>query len=297
MHYGMSGEDWRFDSESLDSYDAPVPDATELTEEECRYANLPDDPRMIALLTRGGYLEIEHYDQLLESAGRIKDIKQEEIERLKSDREAALLHHSELKSWNVKYEEYVDQFKAEICLKFRRGELRAMGTRLPAPDLNQTDRILEESGQSLADLDVREIQKEQWYSKAINWEESAIYGNSESAIWIHLKTEDILKVFPPLDLLKPEFILPVGQSFALSSSVSRRDQYEQNIRGRPPLPWQDFHIEVARMFRDGQMPEKKEAAIAHIQSWFLLKIGKTVSRAAIGERLKPYFDQLVKKGQ
>lgn len=78
----------------------------------------------------------------------------------------------------------------------------------------------------------------------------------------------MLRVFPPPDLLKPEHILPIGQSFALASSAVQRVQVAQNQRGRPSLPWQDFHVEVARMFRDGKMPSKKEAAIALIQEWF-----------------------------
>jgi hypothetical protein len=294
IQYNHSGKEWRLDSETLDGYHAPIPDGSELTAEECQHANLPDDPRMIALLEHGGYSDVEYYDYLLETC---VDIDQAKIEEIKLDRNAALLHKSELEIWTAKYDEYVDQFQAEICLKLRRGELRAMGTKLPNADPELTDKILEESNRWLRDLDVREIDKEQWYSQSIAWESSAIFGHLESTIWIHVKTEDMLKAFPPPDLLKAEQILPIGQSFALASSATNRVQYEHSQRGRPSLPWQDFHIEVARMFRDGQMPNKKEAAIVHIQNWFLKTLGKEPSRAAVGEKLKPYFDQLIKKGQ
>lgn len=66
MHYGISGKDWRFDEDSRDDYAAPIPDGLELTDEECRFANLPNDPRMTALLERGGYHDVEFYDGLLE---------------------------------------------------------------------------------------------------------------------------------------------------------------------------------------------------------------------------------------
>jgi hypothetical protein len=297
VQYSTSGDEWRFDSEARDGYVAPIPDGSELTEDECSYANLPNDPRMTALLTDGGYLNIEHYDQLLEMFKGCEKTEPVKIQELKSKRNAALSHNSEFENWSMKYLEYVDQFQAEICLKLRRGELRAMGTKLPNADPEITDEILEESNRWLTDLEVREIDKEQWYSQAINWAESAIYGHAESAIWIHVRTEDMLKVFPPQDLVKAENILDIGSSFAVASSAIRGVQNKLNQRGRPSLPWQDFHIEVARMFRDGKMPTKKEAAIAHIQNWFLQTLGKDVSRAAVGEKLKPYFDQLIRKRQ
>jgi hypothetical protein len=43
------------------------------------------------------------------------------------------------------------------------------------------------------------------------------------------------------------------------------------------------------------MPAKKEAGIAMLQEWFEKETGKSPSRAAIGPRLKPYFDELKNK--
>jgi hypothetical protein len=224
-------------------------------------------------------------------------ISKANVKELKSKRASAVKYYSELEKWIEKYRDYVDQFQAEICLKLRRGELHANGNKLPNPDPALTDKILEKSNKWLTELDTIEISKEHWLTETINWEDSAIYGRLESFVWIHVKTEEMLKVFPPQDLVRAEHILDIGSSFAVSSSAIRGVQNKLNQRGRPSLPWQDFHIEVARMFRDGKMPTKKEAAIAHIQNWFLQTLGKDVSRAAVGERLKPYFDKLIKKGQ
>jgi hypothetical protein len=94
--------------------------------------------------------------------------------------------------------------------------------------------------------------------------------------------------------LKKEQLVGLGPSFALASSAIAGANQATSKRGRPPLPWVDFHVEVARMIRDGEMSKKKEAAIAHFQNWFLKSQKKSASRAAIGERLKPYFDALIK---
>lgn len=99
---------------------------------------------MTALLERGGYHDVEFYDGLLDM---YPDSDPTKLEQIKSDREAAILHTSELEVWNEKYDEYIDQFQAEICLKLRRGELQAMGTQLPDVDPEQTDKILEQNKQ------------------------------------------------------------------------------------------------------------------------------------------------------
>jgi hypothetical protein len=49
------------------------------------------------------------------------------------------------------------------------------------------------------------------------------------------------------------------------------------------------------MFRDGEVPDKKEAAIAALQEWFLKQHHISASRAAVGQHLKPYYDRLMPK--
>jgi hypothetical protein len=62
-------------------------------------------------------------------------------------------------------------------------------------------------------------------------------------------------------------------------------------RGRPPFPWEGFHVEVASLIQQNALPEKKEAAIAHFEGWFRDKLGISVSRSAIGQKLKPYYQK------
>jgi hypothetical protein len=84
MHYDSSGNDWRFESEALDGHMAPIPDGFELTEEECRYAGLPDDPTMIALVEHGGFMEIKQYDDFLNSEVNLQYLEKEKMEELKA---------------------------------------------------------------------------------------------------------------------------------------------------------------------------------------------------------------------
>ena len=67
-------------------------------------------------------------------------------------------------------------------------------------------------------------------------------------------------------------------------------------RGRPAYPWEPFHLEVAALLQQGELPSKKEAAIQYFQTWFHTTLGVQPSRAAIGERLKPYYDKFGRRG-
>ncbi len=105
--------------------------------------------------------------------------------------------------------------------------------------------------------------------------------------------EDMLRIFPPSDLIPPENVIQTGETYAIAEhAFASSPKASTGSRGRPPLPWQDFYVEVARMFRDGEMPEKKEAAIQHFQTWFETEQGLKASRSAIGQKLKPFYDSL-----
>ena len=82
MEYDNSGKDWRFESDTRDGYPAPIPEGLELTSEECRYAGLPDDPRMTALIEHGGYMDLESYDKMLTAFESMEDIDQAKIDQL-----------------------------------------------------------------------------------------------------------------------------------------------------------------------------------------------------------------------
>ena len=56
-------------------------------------------------------------------------------------------------------------------------------------------------------------------------------------------------------------------------------------------------MEVADLLHRNSMPDKKEAAIEYFQSWFEREHGIRPSRAAVGEKLKLYFDKFIKSAR
>ncbi len=280
--------EWRFSDEVREEYSAPIPDGLELSQEECRYAGIPDDPDMIARLHGIRFLKPEYYQMLIDMAGS----DSQKVTLYETEREIAKFHQIKVHEWEPFYSDYVDEFQAEICLKLRRGELQSFGTKLPYPNRKQTGKFLEEKDIFLDDLEVISIPKSSWVSSTIDWKESSINGRDETIIWIHVRTNDIIDAFPPKILLRNADITPLVGKFAIVNSSATGHAAHPSNRGRPALPWESFHVEVARLYLDQEMPEKKEAAIAHFQNWFQKQHQKEASRAAIGQKLKPYFDAL-----
>jgi hypothetical protein len=250
---------------------------------------------MVGYENDDGLLSVQHYDDMLQKYSGKDPASQELIENWKADRERAFLREKATAEWMSHYEEYVDQFKTEICLALRKGVLTAVGRQLPDLDYERAVDVLEAEGKYLPDLNDIAIPPENWTWQGIKWEASALCNRSHHFIWIHVDVEAMLKVFPPDDIIKLGEVVRAGEMFAVPSAALNGSAATAIRRGRRPLPWDRFHIEVARLFRDHAMPEKKEAAIAYFQDWFKTRLGQEASRSVIGAKLKPYFDELLEK--
>jgi hypothetical protein len=99
-----------------------------------------------------------------------------------------------------------------------------------------------------------------------------------------------LSVYPIPDLPEVGSVKKLCDTYILDRQ-NLEDAPVQARRGRPPFPWEEFHVEVAALIQKNALPEKKEAAIAHFERWFRAKLGISVSRTAIGQKLKPYYQR------
>lgn len=209
--------------------------------------------------------------------------------------------HGDFVAWSELFDDYMDQYQNEICFALRQGTLTAFATELPNVDRLKCEKTFESSiafeGYNvwLNELDVKPVPKECWISPNINWYESSITLRNRAFVWVHVSVEDMLEKFPPTLPIKNENLTHIGQNFFLAGSAGGEGKSAKTRKGRPSLPWESFHVEVARMFRDEEMPEKKDAAIASLQDWFEFTHGQSVSRSSIGQKLKPYYDVLIRK--
>jgi hypothetical protein len=125
------------------------------------------------------------------------------------------------------------------------------------------------------------------YSK-IDWENSILFGAEYSYCWIRFEVEAMLSIYPVPELPEIGTVRKLCDSYILDSQNGGEPPREAR-RGRPPLPWDLFHVEVAARARQGILPDKKEAAISELGDWFRGKHGVTVSRSSIGQKLTPYL--------
>jgi hypothetical protein len=86
----------------------------------------------------------------------------------------------------------------------------------------------------------------------------------------------------------------MGDTFVVNDNV-RQTNPPKVLRGRPSYPWERFHLEVSALLQRNELPAKKEAAIHYFQTWFDRELSIRPSRAAIGEKLTPYYDRFIRE--
>lgn len=296
-YWDLNGKDTREHPEEAEMFYPPVPDdpgeLTYLSEAQTQLAALPPDPSFAGLEDERESFELHHYDRWIESFRSHENPDEAEIKELLKKRSQAEEFWSEYNAWRALHDAYIDQFQTELLLALRKGKIFATGRKLPRPDRMRTERLFERLGCFTEEIEPENIPTELWVSNYVNWRESSLTAPKAAFVWISVVLDDLLELFPPTEILPANKVLPIGDCFAVDQrAFSSEKQASARTRGRPSLPWEDFYVELARLYRDREMPSKKEAAIQHFQTWFEEELGLQASRSAIGQKLKPFFDRL-----
>jgi hypothetical protein len=182
---------------------------------------------------------------------------------------------------------------AEIFLKLRRGQIEAVGKLLPAR-VEIIDFLEDQNSYSrgdFSDLADSVISHDFWTMQGIDWLSNAVTAHGYCYCDVSLSVEVLMSLFPGRRTLVDgvEF---VGDFLRVKESATDdvRQPPERTL-GRPPaFAWDAFHVEVADLIKSGRLPEKKEAAIQQMVSWFEnTQGGKRPSRSAVSEKLTPYY--------
>jgi hypothetical protein len=259
----------------------------ELTETESERAGIPSDPRWRAIMEEKTHLPSAHYDRFLADPDLDPGLRKLWI----SEREESVAYEQECEAWQPHFEEAVEFPQSRIFVALKEGRLPTKGRLLPSLDLDEATVILDAKNQSILDIEPTDIAPSFWTLKGTNFESSSARNSSAHYCHISCLTDDVLRAFPGSreEIVGVERI---GDTLILSEKP--RLVRPAIKRGRPSYPWDGFHLEVANLLRRNEMPDKKEAAIEYFQSWFEREHGIRPSRAAVGEKLKPYFDKFIK---
>jgi hypothetical protein len=272
--------------ESREIYDY-APDHPEIdeyfTEDECSRAGIPPDPYLRAILEGESFLEVARYDELLKR----RDLDDPTREKFAREREQGVKFAAECETWQSHYRQAIEYPVSRIFVALKSGALNAQGRLLPTP------KTLAKEDKEIVDIEPSAIPSSFWTLKGIEFDKSSAYNDNARYCHITCPTREVLAIFPG-ERQTVGGVQRVGDSFVLDELAEKLPA--NSVRGRPSYPWDGFHIEVAAMIRDGMLPQKKEAAIHHFQEWFKQEHGIRPSRAAIGEKLKPYYEKFVRPG-
>jgi hypothetical protein len=180
--------------------------------------------------------------------------------------------------WDEEFSDFIDIHRARLFLALREGKLVAKGVSL-------TDNEKMDSKWTT-------ITPEFWVSSRINWEKSRASGRVGEFLLIQVNTEELFACFPPpaAEIVK---VMKVANDFV--SMEQADDEPKARIRGRPPLDWMSFHVEMARrIWSENGLPEKQESLIADMQGWCRGAWGHPVARSTLQQKIKPYYDRLAR---
>ncbi len=261
-----------------------------LTDEECKRAGIPPDPNFRYLVEESPG-PLKSYDDLEPKYGHDEAMRRikEAMDKEKEEYRRACME------WQPHYDGATEYSASLIFIAFRDGRLRASGRLLPSLNVDEAIASLTAEGRYVGDLPLTEIPSSFWTLKGIHFDISAAENSKEHYCHVVLRTDDLLTVFP--GERQQIAVEQIGDTFVVNDNA-RQTNRPNSLRGRPSYPWERFHLEVSDLLQRNELPAKKEAAIQHFQSWFERELDIRPSRAAIGEKLTPYYDRFLRgRGQ
>ena len=259
------------------------------SDEECARAGIPPDPHFQAMQTDNWLLSPSEYDRYIAHPKLTEDDRA----RFVVERAQAIQFEAKCKTWKVLFDQSIEYPTSRIFVQLKEGALSAWGRKLPSVDLRKAEAKLERQGERACDLPLDPIAPNFWSLKGIDFERSTARNNKDRYCHIVCSTSQILAAFPgerqPIGNVER-----VGDSYLLSDVQPISETPRRAVRGRPPYPWESFHLTVAELVKEGKLPQKKEAAIQYFQDWFAQEQGQKASRAAIGEKLTPYYEKFIR---
>jgi hypothetical protein len=180
----------------------------------------------------------------------------------------------------------------ELFLRLRRGQIETTGKLLP-DGAEIIDFLEQQNSYGRSDFDDLVdcvIPPDFWTMSGIDWLSNSVTAVGSCYCDVTMSVEVLMSLFPgertPIDVA--EF---VGNFLLVKEpSTDNVPRPPRRTRGRPPaFAWEAFHVEVADLIKRDRMPQKKEAAIQQMVSWFESTHNQKPSRSAVSEKLTAYY--------
>ena len=260
-----------------------------VTDTECAVAGLTPNPEYVASLLGGQYFHgLDFYDKMLAVDSRRERARDPEKQRVE-----AVEYHQRMAEWQTSLDNYLEYFKARLFVDLREGKIHGSGIEIPAKDEDGAVAYIQADGFDLSEQPTIRMNEALWTPTKIDWVNSALIGDRCVYCWVHFSTEAMISAYPISSPLAADKVNPVGDLYVLDGA-GHGEPAVPSRRGRPPLPWDQFHLEVAALIAAGALPRKKEAAIHHFVEWFREEFGMSASRSSVGQKLTPDDERFVR---
>jgi hypothetical protein len=264
---------------------------------ECEYAGISPNPHYHALLDYRTVFDESDVKAIEVHIDRMSKFNREEFsdadrDQLISHRLEILEELKEVDDWNQEFDTYLEYFKSRAFVDLREGKIGGFGVKIKGSSWKEILKAIDNDDTRLEKQDRLPIGQAEWIPSKIDWGKSILYGKEFSYCWVNFNVEQMFSVYAVPDVPTIGSVKKLCDSYILDRQ-NLDDPPPQVRRGRPSLPWERFHVEVAALVQKNALPEKKEAAIADFERWFRETLGISVSRSAIGQKLKPYYQRFL----
>jgi hypothetical protein len=187
-----------------------------------------------------------------------------------------------------KYQVFFDDYRLKVLNFLHDGRLSARGKKLAQTVGTDDARDIDLP----VDSSIESIPREFWASAKVDWIANCAQGRGATYKFIQVLTDDLFKVFPLPEVRPASDVLQMGDNFVFSGELST-EPVMPTLKGRPPYPWDEFHVEVAKRVKQGTLWEKQDAFINDMQEWCRNRWGREVGISTLKQKIKPYYDALV----
>lgn len=250
---------------------------------ECERLHIPPVPEGVRRAAQYQTAERITGSKMYEMAN--EDIRAHHLER-------SLVEAQAVKEWLPIAIAAMDVPAAKLFLKLRNGQIETTGKLLPE-GAEIIDFLEQDNSYGRSDFDHivnSAIPQEFWTLRGIDWVSNSVMAHGNCYCDVSMSVEALMTLFPgePTPVGGVEFVGDLLRVKELSpDEVSK---HPRRPLGRPPaFSWEAFHVEVADLIKSDRMPQKKEAAIQLMVSWFETTQKQKPSRSAVSEKLTPYY--------
>jgi len=291
--------DCRIDNEIIDGIEIDQFHIDEVTQEEYKNAGLPINPYIEAKLKCGYCVDPKQFDDAI--ADTTNDTKKYFL-----DKKKAAEHFFRMKQrWDRLYANFIERQKIKLYSCFCDGTIEPVGKLLPVNTIKEYHNPYDSNeydfehhfDDNMYHITWTQIPRDFWLLNKIYWRDSMADGTCGAYCLIVIDTEQLFEAFPPPNDGPILQVSQIGSNYIFTNDQGQAVSPPPSTRGRPSLPWDEFHVEMARRLQAGELPDKQEAAIEDMREWCHQRWQKNVGRSTLLLKIKPYYDAFFRKSE